>query len=131
MVTWGFFLYTEKMQNAYEPAIGHYKQKYFIVRVKYSMLFSPHFWTFKSKILASIAVWTKIISIAFRLLLLLHFNSNGVCLLSFWLNRHPCRRAFWNFVNLINFNVHSQRPSFNVNTKKQGGLIPKVKWNFF
>ena len=46
------------MQNAYELAIGHYKQKYFIVSVKRFMPFLPHFWIFKSKILAFIVVRT-------------------------------------------------------------------------
>ena len=48
----------KKMQNAYEIAIGHYKQKYFIMSVKRFMSFLPHFWTFKNKILAFIAVRT-------------------------------------------------------------------------
>ena len=67
------------MQNAYEFTIGHYKQKYFIVSLKRFMPLLPHFCTFKSKILA----FRKIISVALRFLLLLHFTSNGVCLLSF------------------------------------------------
>ena len=36
-----------------------------------------------------------IISMAFRFSLLFHFTYNGVSLLSFQLNRSPCRRAFW------------------------------------
>ena len=40
----------------------------------------------------------KIISMAFRFLLFLHFTYNGICFLSFWLNRHPCRQAFWNLL---------------------------------
>ena len=38
---------------------------------------------------------------AFRFLLFFHFIYNGVSLLSFWLNRHPCRGAFWNLLNTI------------------------------
>ena len=40
----------------------------------------------------------KIISVAFRFLLLFHFTYNGVSLLSFWLSRYPCRWAFWNLL---------------------------------
>ena len=35
---------------------------------------------------------------AFKFWLLLHFTSYGTCLLSFWLNRRPCRQAFWNLL---------------------------------
>ena len=40
----------------------------------------------------------KIISGAFRFLLIFHFSCNGVSLLSFWLNRYHCRQAFWNLL---------------------------------
>ena len=42
----------------------------------------------------------KIISMAFRFLLLFHFTYNGVSLLSFWLSRYPCRQAFWNLLQV-------------------------------
>ena len=42
----------------------------------------------------------KIISMAFRFVLLFHFNYDGVTLLSFWLNRYPCWQAFWKLIRL-------------------------------
>ena len=68
--------------------------------------FLQHFWTFKNKILAFMAVMNlslyifirKEISMAFRFLLLFHFTYIGLSLLSFWLNIYPCRQAFRNLL---------------------------------
>ena len=43
----------------------------------------------------------KIISMAFRFLLIFHCTYNGVSLFSFWLNRYSCRQAFWDLLRVI------------------------------
>ena len=35
---------------------------------------------------------------AFRFSLLFHFTYKGVSSLSVWLNKYPCRQAFWNLL---------------------------------
>ena len=40
----------------------------------------------------------KVIPMAFRFSLLFHFTYKGVSSLSVWLNKYPCRQAFWNLL---------------------------------
>ena len=59
----------------------------------------------------------KIISMAYRFYyILFHFTYNGVSLLTFWLNRYPCRRVFWNLLilNLRNILQHGLDQNANV-----------------
>ena len=93
------FLLYEKNVKSLWAWIGRYKQNNFIGSVKCFLDIQEQNTCFYGCSNLSLYIFIrKIIPVALRFLLLFHFTYNGIPLLSFWLNRYPCRQASWNLL---------------------------------